>query len=138
MGAAAGGRRHSTAARTAYSVVSWVRDSLTISGDTGHDSVGGLRQTNGVGDSFVIVRYSRMAVSRARVLRWVPRLICFSVSVANHRSTRFRLRRACRGEVDVEAWVGDEPASHARRLVCAVVEDEMDGQHRRHVRIDGA
>ena len=36
----------------------------------------------------VTAMYSVMAVSSARVLRWTPRRICFSVSVANQRSPR--------------------------------------------------
>lgn len=47
-----------------------------------------LCQTKGLGASLLIVRYSRIAVSSARVLRCAPRLICFWVSVANHRSTK--------------------------------------------------
>jgi len=43
----------------------------------------------GVGASFVMLTSSRIARSSSRVLRCAPRLICFRVSSANHRSTRF-------------------------------------------------
>jgi hypothetical protein len=47
-----------------------------------------LVQRNGRGCSLVTAMYSVIAASSARVLRWTPRRICFSVSVANQRSTR--------------------------------------------------
>ena len=47
-----------------------------------------LVHTKGVSDAFVMLRYSRMVSSRARVLRCAPRWICLFESNANQRSTR--------------------------------------------------
>ena len=52
-------------------------------------SSAGLAHTNGRGASFLTARNSRIADSRAAVLRCDPRRTHLSVSSANSRSTRF-------------------------------------------------
>src|SRR6516162_735364 len=80
-----------------------------------------------------------MAASNSRVLRWTPRRICFSVSSANHRSTRFSHDApvGVKWRWKREAGPLCQPPADQRRLVCpVVVEDEVDGEVRRHHALD--
>ena len=45
-----------------------------------------LTQTNGLGSALWLAKYKRVASSSARVLWWLLRRICLSVSAANQRS----------------------------------------------------
>ena len=78
-----------------------------------------------------------MVVSRARTLRWAPRLICFSLSSANQRSTRLSQEALVGVKWTMKSRMAHEPPSHARRFVRpVVVEDQMHVEIRGHAGVD--
>ena len=79
----------------------------------------------------------RIACSNSRVLRWMPRRICFSVNSANQRSTRLSQE----AEVGVKCrWKRGRLASQRRIpwvLRAVVVQDEVHLEFCGHVACDG-
>ena len=90
---------------------------MTKSGDLGEGFVSSSCPDECLTDPLLMVRYSRMVASRARVLQCAPGLICFSVRVANKRSTKFS-KEALVG-VKMRLEPGDERTIAGRAASCA-------------------